>query len=62
MTDSALPVLVQQMLEPGFYPHAVKDPIRLMQTHVSYVFLTGEYVYKLKKTVNFGFLDYSTLE
>ncbi|MEO0767999.1 MAG: phosphotransferase, partial [Cyanobacteria bacterium J06649_4] len=33
-----------------------------MQTHVSYVFLTGEYVYKLKKPVNFGFLDYSTLE
>lgn len=62
MTDSALPVLVQQMLEPGFYPHAVEEPIRLMQTHVSYVFLTGEYVYKLKKTVDFGFLDYSTLE
>ena len=33
-----------------------------MQTHVSYVLLTGDYVYKLKKPVNFGFLDYSTLE
>lgn len=62
MTDSALPALVQQMLQPGFYPHAVEEPIRLMQTHVSYVLLTGDYVYKLKKPVNFGFLDYSTLE
>ncbi|MEL6813436.1 MAG: hypothetical protein AAFP03_01320 [Cyanobacteria bacterium J06598_3] len=62
MTDSALPALVQHMLKPDFYPHAVTEPIRLMQTHVSYVLLTGDYVYKLKKNVNFGFLDYSTLE
>jgi uncharacterized protein len=61
MTDSALPALVQQMLEPGFYPHPVSEPIRLMQTHVSYVLLTGDFVYKLKKPVNFGFLDYDTL-
>jgi aminoglycoside phosphotransferase family enzyme len=33
-----------------------------MQTHVSYVLLTGDYAYKVKKPVNFGFLDYSTLE
>ncbi|MGD1866049.1 MAG: hypothetical protein ACFB0D_15985 [Phormidesmis sp.] len=62
MTDSALPTLVQQMLQPEFYPHAVNEPIGFMQTHVSYVMLTGDYVYKLKKPVNFGFLDYSTLE
>jgi uncharacterized protein len=40
----------------------VKEPIRLMQTHVSYVFLTGDYAYKVKKPVNFGFLNFSTLE
>ena len=62
MTDSALPAIVQQMLQPDFYPHPVTEPIRFMQTHVSQVLLTGDYVYKLKKAVNFGFLDYSTLE
>jgi aminoglycoside phosphotransferase family enzyme/predicted kinase len=62
MTTTTLPLLVQHMLQPGFYPHAVTEPIQLMQTHVSYVLLTGEYVYKLKKSVNFGFLDFSTLE
>ena len=62
MTDAALPALVQQMLKPEFYPHETADSIGFMQTHVSYVMLTGDVVYKLKKPVNFGFLDYSTLE
>lgn len=62
MTDSALPALIQQMLQPEFYPHEVSEPIGFMQTHVSYVLLTGNYVYKLKKSVDFGFLDYSTLD
>lgn len=57
-----LPALIQQMLQPGFYPHPCKEPIKLIQTHCSYVLLTGDYVYKLKKPVNFGFLNYSTLE
>ncbi len=61
MTDFTLPALIQQMLQPDFYPHPVTEPIELMQTHVSYVLLTGDYVYKVKKPVNFGFLDYSTL-
>ncbi len=60
--DSSLPPLVQRMLQPEFYPHPVQEPIALIQTHVSFVFLTGDWVYKLKKPVNFGFLDYSTLE
>lgn len=62
MTDSSFPPLIQQMMQSGFYPHPVSEPIQLIQTHVSYVLLTGDYVYKLKKPVNFGFLDYSTLE
>ncbi|MEB3289279.1 MAG: AAA family ATPase, partial [Leptolyngbya sp.] len=62
MTDTTLPALIQQMCQPGFYPHPVVEPIRLMQTHVSYVLLTGDYAYKVKKPVNFGFLDYSTLD
>lgn len=62
MTDSSLPPLIQQMLDPAFYPHPVQEPLQLIQTHVSYVILTGEFAYKVKKPVNFGFLDYSTLE
>jgi uncharacterized protein len=62
MTSTTLPPLVQPMLQPEFYPHAVTEPVQLIQTHVSYVFITGDFVYKLKKPVNFGFLDFSTLE
>ncbi|MBH8571504.1 AAA family ATPase [Nostocaceae cyanobacterium CENA369] len=62
MTEAILPPLIEQMLQPGFYPHAVTEPIELIQTHISYVLLTGDYAYKLKKPVNFGFLDFSTLE
>lgn len=62
MTEATLPALIQQMLQPGFYPHAVTEPIQLIQTHISYVLLTGDYAYKLKKPVNFGFLDFSTLD
>lgn len=62
MTESSLPPLISQMLDPAFYPHPVQEPLQLIQTHVSYVILTGEYAYKIKKPVNFGFLDYSTIE
>ncbi len=53
--------LVKAMSEPSFYPHPVEE-VRFLQTHISSVFLTGDFVYKLKKPVNFGFLDFSTLE
>ncbi|MBI4019072.1 MAG: phosphotransferase [Candidatus Aenigmarchaeota archaeon] len=43
------------------YTHPVSK-IKVVETHVSWVFLTGKYAYKVKKPVNFGFLDYSTLE
>ena len=62
MTQTAVPTLIDQMMQPGFYPHPVTEPIQFIQTHVSYVFLTGDYAYKVKKPVNFGFLDFSTLE
>src|SRR4028118_782487 len=61
MTDTCVPLLIQQMLQPGFYPHGVTEPVHLIQTHASFVLLTGDYTYKIKKPVNFGFLDYSTL-
>ncbi|WP_445635304.1 gluconokinase [Nostoc sp. DSM 114161] len=62
MTEVTLPALIEQMLKPGFYPHEVTESIQLIQTHISYVLLTGDYAYKLKKPINFGFLDFSTLE
>jgi len=56
-----LPALIQQMLRPEFYP-ASEATVQLIQTHISYVLLTGEFAYKVKKPLNFGFLNYSTLE
>ncbi len=61
--ETSLPAVIQSMLQPAFYPHPVTEaPIKLVQTHVSYVLLTGDWVYKVKKSVDFGFLDYSTLD
>jgi aminoglycoside phosphotransferase family enzyme/predicted kinase len=62
MASAHLPPLIQAMLEPGFYPHPVREPIQLLQTHISYVLLTGDYAYKVKKPVDFGFLNFTTLE
>jgi len=56
-----LPSLITALSDPQAYPHPVAR-LHVVQTHASCVFLTGEYVYKIKKPVNFGFLDYSTLE
>ncbi len=53
--------VVKAMLTPEAYPEDA-DKIELIQTHISFVFLTKNYVYKVKKAVNFGFLDFSTLE
>ncbi|MCC0178126.1 AAA family ATPase [Waterburya agarophytonicola K14] len=53
--------LITRMQQSGFYPHAVAENIELIQTHASYIFLTGDYAYKIKKNINYGFLDYSTL-
>ncbi|MEM9484905.1 MAG: AAA family ATPase, partial [Cyanobacteria bacterium P01_F01_bin.116] len=52
--------VIEQMMRPDFYPHPV-NKIEQIQTHTAYVLLTGDYAYKLKKPVNFGFLDYSSL-
>jgi hypothetical protein len=43
-------------------PDRSPNHVRLKQTHTSYVLLAGPYAYKIKKPVNFGFLDFSTLE
>ena len=43
------------------FPHPVSDK-EILETHISWVVLTGDYAYKIKKPVDLGFLDFSTLE
>jgi aminoglycoside phosphotransferase family enzyme/predicted kinase len=53
--------IFEAMSRPEFYPHAVSG-IEQRETHISHVFLTGDYVYKIKKPVNLDFLDFTTLK
>jgi len=59
-----LPVLLRQqqlvnsLCKPRFFPHKPK----VKETHISWVLLTGKDAYKIKKSVNLGFLDFSTME
>ncbi len=56
-----LPTLVERLqVDPTCYDHAVSQ-LRLIETHISWVVLTGEIAYKIKKPVDLGFLDFSTL-
>lgn len=56
-----LPPLIESLLDPASYP-VEKGPIELIQTHISYILLTPDAAYKIKKPVDFGFLDFTTLE
>ncbi len=53
--------IVEFLSQPAAYPANVAH-VELRETHISWVFLTGQYAYKLKKPVRFDFLDFSTLE
>ena len=56
-----LPDLVRALRQPEAYPcHPARVDVE--ETHISYVFLTGQYAYKIKKPLNLGFLDFTTLE
>jgi uncharacterized protein len=54
--------LAEALRHPEAYPHPVEQAIEVVETHISWLFLTGQFAYKLKKPVNLGFLDFSTLE
>ncbi len=54
--------LVDALRQSGPWPHPVQEPIGLVETHISWVLLTGPYAYKLHKPVNLGFLDFTGLE
>jgi aminoglycoside phosphotransferase family enzyme len=54
-------LLRNALLDATIYPDHPEE-VRSVQTHISLLFLTGGYVYKIKKPVDFGFLDFSSLE
>lgn len=53
--------LIESLLRPDVYPHPA-DPVQHIETHISHVFLAGDFAYKIKKPIDLGFLDFSTLE
>ncbi|MFU8878241.1 MAG: AAA family ATPase [Wenzhouxiangellaceae bacterium] len=53
--------LIQALHDPRCYPHPV-GRVELIETHISWVLLAGDFVYKIKKPLDLGFLDFSTLE
>jgi aminoglycoside phosphotransferase family enzyme/predicted kinase len=58
-----LPWHIEGLLEARAYPPpSPPETITLSQTHISYLLFTPEFVYKIKKPVDFGFLDFTTLE
>ncbi len=56
-----LPDLIAALSDRRAYDHPVDD-FRVIQTHISVVFLAGEFVYKVKKPVDLGFLDFGSLD
>jgi len=53
--------MIAALLRPEAYPHPT-GALSLIETHISWVLLTGSWAYKIKKPVNFGFVDFSTFE
>ena len=53
--------LIETLQEPDRYPHPV-ETVEIIETHISWVLLAGDFVYKIKKPLDLGFLDFSTLE
>ena len=57
------PEFVEALLRPQAYPPGERpELVELVETHISWLFLTGAYVYKVKKPLDLGFLDFTTLE
>ncbi|NOT12767.1 MAG: AAA family ATPase [Methylococcaceae bacterium] len=61
-TDTVINHTLVQTLVSGHVLTSLPVSIRLVETHISWVLLTGQYAYKIKKPVRFGFLDFSSLE
>jgi aminoglycoside phosphotransferase family enzyme len=52
---------IQSIVDAGAFPGS-KGPVELVETHISWVILTPDFAFKIKKALTFGFLDFSTLE
>jgi len=61
MATQNLPDYIVNLMKPESFEHPVTE-VQLVQTHISFVLIAGAYVYKFKKPVDFGFLDFSTLK
>src|SRR6266540_1690326 len=61
MKSTSAPEAIAALRDPACYPHPA-EPVELIETHISWVFLAGEYAYKVKKPVDLGFLDFSALK
>ncbi|MEE3169950.1 MAG: hypothetical protein VX324_07465, partial [Pseudomonadota bacterium] len=61
MSETSPGNLVRALQNPELYDHPVSG-FRVIETHISQVILTGDYAYKIKKPMDFGFLNFSTLE
>lgn len=55
------PRFLRSLIKPAAYPEPTSE-VRLIQTHISFLFITDSYVYKVKKPVDFGFLNFSTID
>ena len=53
--------LLQNLQDTSLFNHHVSE-FEILETHISWILLTGEYAYKIKKPVNFEFVDFSSLE
>lgn len=53
--------MIEALLHAAAFPHPV-GRIELLETHISWVVLTGDFAYKIKKPVSLGFLDFRMLE
>lgn len=54
-------VLIAALANPACYPHPV-GAVQHLETHISHILLAGDYAYKIKKPLNLGFLDFTSLE
>lgn len=61
MQNASHPQLIERLLDPSRWPGR-PEGVELIETHISWVLLAGEEALKIKKPVNLGFLDFSTLE
>jgi len=61
MSNNQIPTVISSLLNSAAYDHHCEN-IQLLETHISWVILTGPFAYKIKKSIDLKFLDFSTLE